>query len=83
MVQVFIKRNTKNKITSYRQKLIAALNFKDYEKFNTILLQLSSYSGVSFDFAYELFDDFSGNKNTAFAFVNALSEKNQNVKENN
>lgn len=83
VVQVFIKRNTKNKITSYRQKLIAALNFKDYEKFNTILLQLSSYSGVSFDFAYELFDDFSGNKNTAFAFVNALSEKNQNVKENN
>lgn len=81
VVQVFVKRNTKNKISSYRQKLISALNFKDYEKFNTILLQLSSYSGVSFDFAYDLFDDFDNNKNAAFAFVNALSEKKKLDKE--
>ncbi|WP_022748674.1 type I CRISPR-associated protein Cas8a1/Csx8 [Lachnobacterium bovis] len=75
VVKVFVQRNSKNKITSYRQKLISALNFKDYERFNTILLQLSSYSGVPFEFAYDLFDDFENNKNIAFTFVNALSEK--------
>lgn len=64
-----------NKVTAYRQKLISAVVFKDYDRFCEILLQLASYSGVVFNFAYDLFDDFEGNKNVAYAFVNGLNER--------
>ncbi len=63
-----------NKIKSYRQKLISAITFKDYDRFCQVLLQLSDYSGVIFNFAYDLFDDFEENKNVAYAFVNGLNE---------
>lgn len=62
-----------NKVNSYKQKLISAITFKDYERFCEILLQLSSYSEVVFDFAYDLFEDFEGNKNIAYTFINALN----------
>ncbi len=65
-----------NKIKSYRQKLTSAITFQDYDRFCQILLQLSDYSGVVFTFAYDLFDDFEGNKNIAYAFVNGLNETN-------
>lgn len=61
-----------NKTNSYKQKLISSITFKDYGKFCEILLQLSSYSGVVFNFAYDLFDDFEENKNLAYTFINAL-----------
>jgi len=64
-----------NKVNSYKQKLISALTFKDYERFCEILLQLSSYSGVIFDFAYDLFEDFDENKNIAYTFINALNNE--------
>lgn len=64
-----------NKVNSYKQKLISAITFKDYERFCEILLQLSSYSGVIFDFAYDLFGDFDGNKNIAYTFINALNNE--------
>ncbi|WP_026884232.1 type I CRISPR-associated protein Cas8a1/Csx8 [Clostridium akagii] len=69
-----------NKVNSYKQKLISAITFKDYERFCEILLQLSSYSGVVFDFAYDLFQDFDDNKNIAYTFINALN--NESKKEN-
>lgn len=65
-----------NKVNSYKQKMISSIVFKDYERFCEILLQLSSYSGVVFDFAYDLFEDFEGNKNIAYTFVNALNKQN-------
>lgn len=65
-----------NKVDSYKQKLISAITFKDYERFCEILLQLSSYSGVVFDFAYDLFENFEGNKNIAYTFINALNKDN-------
>lgn len=65
-----------NKVESYKQKLISAITFKDYERFCEILLQLSSYSGVVFDFAYDLFEDFEENKNIAYTFINALNKEN-------
>lgn len=68
------KRIEPNKTKSYRQKLISAITFKDYDRFSQILLQLSDYSGVIFNFAYDLFDDFEENKNVAYAFINALNE---------
>jgi CRISPR-associated protein Cst1 len=62
-----------NKVNSYKQKLISAITFKDYERFCEVLLQLSSYSEVVFDFAYDLFENFDGNKNIAYTFINALN----------
>lgn len=64
-----------NKVNSYKQKLISAITFKDYERFCEILLQLSSYSGVVFDFAYDLFGNFDENKNIAYTFINALNNE--------
>lgn len=64
-----------NKVNSYKQKLISSITFKDYERFCEILLQLSSYSGVVFHFAYDLFADFDENKNIAYTFINALNKE--------
>jgi CRISPR-associated protein Cst1 len=70
-----MKEIPENKVNSYKQKLISAITFKDYDRFCEILLQLSSYSGVVFDFAYDLFEDFDENKNIAFTFINALNNE--------
>ncbi|MBU3218182.1 type I CRISPR-associated protein Cas8a1/Csx8 [Clostridium estertheticum] len=70
-----MKTIPENKVNSYKQKLISAITFKDYERFCEILLQLSSYSGVIFDFAYDLFEDFDENKNIAYTFINALNNE--------
>ena len=66
-----------NKLHAYRQKLTSALAFEDYERFNQILLNLANYADETFDFAYDLFEDFEKNKELAYTFVNALyrSEK--------
>ncbi len=63
-----------NKLASYRQKLTSAIVFNDYDRVCEILLQLSNYSNVSFDFAYDLFEDFEANKDVAYSFVNALNK---------
>ncbi len=74
-----VKKNLEsNKLKSYRQKLLSAITFKNYDRFCQILLQLSDYSGVVFNFAYDLFDDFEANKNVAYAFVNGLNESDYN-----
>ncbi|MFR5265177.1 type I CRISPR-associated protein Cas8a1/Csx8 [Clostridium sp.] len=64
-----------NKVNSYKQKLISSVTFKDYDRFCEVLLQLSSYSGVTFNFAYDLFEDFEENKNIAYTFINALNKE--------
>ena len=52
--------------------------FKDYDRYCQVLLQLSNYSGVAFDFVYDLFEDFEKNKDVAYTFINALTpEKNE------
>lgn len=72
-----------NKRASYRQKLISAVVFKDYDRCCQILLQLSNYANVDFDFVYALFEDFEGNKDIAYTFINALTKKNiRNAEEN-
>lgn len=65
-----------NKLASYRQKLTSALTFEDYDRFCKILLNLSNYADESFDFAYDLFEDFEKNKELAYTFVNALRRNN-------
>ena len=66
-----------NKANSYKQKLINAIIAHDYDRVCEILLQLSSYSGVVFNFAYDLFEDFERNKNIAYTFINALNTPNK------
>ncbi len=73
--EVIVKINNENKVNSYKQKLLSAIIFKDNDRFFEILLQLSSYSGVVFNFAYYLFEDFAGNKNIAYTFLNALNNE--------
>ncbi len=70
-----------NKTNSYRQRLTSAIVFKDYDRVCQVLLQLSNYSNVSFNFAYDLYEDFDNNKDIAYTFINALRiGNNENTK---
>ncbi|MDY2596034.1 MAG: type I CRISPR-associated protein Cas8a1/Csx8 [Oliverpabstia sp.] len=69
------KKLPENKRESYKQKLTSAIVFKDYDRYCQILLQLSNYADMPFDFAYSLFEDFEENKDIAYTFVNALTKK--------
>lgn len=69
------KRLPENKLSTYKQKLTSAIVFHDYDRVCEILLQLSNYAEVSFDFAYDLFENFEANKDIAYSFINALSNK--------
>ena len=64
-----------NKRGSYRQKLTSAVIFKDYDRCCQILLQLSNYTGMDFEFVYDLFEDFEKNKDIVYTFINALTTK--------
>ncbi len=77
-----VKKIPENKIESYRQRLTSAIVFKDYDRVCQILLQLSNYSNVSFNFAYDLFEDFENNKDIAYTFINALRKGNDNTSNN-
>lgn len=83
VVEVFKKNKHENKINTYRQKLISAITFHDYDRYNEILLQLSAYSEVPFNFAFDLFEDFEQHKNLAYTFVNALNDTKPQEEKNN
>lgn len=73
-----------NKLKSYKTKLSSALMFKDYRRFCDILMNLGNYKEESFNFAYDLFENFEENESVAYAFVNGLGnryEKNENNEE--
>ncbi len=70
-----------NKYKAYRQKLTSAVVFKDYDRCCQILLRLSIYSGVTFDFVYDLFEDFEKNKDVIYTFINALTSKKEEIKQ--
>lgn len=76
-----VKVVPENKRTAYRQKLTSAVVFKDYDRYCQILLQLSNYSGVAFDFVYDLFEDFEKNKDAAYTFINALTPEKDEKKQ--
>ncbi len=69
------KKIPANKLESFRQKLISAVTFKDYDRAMLILLNLSAYSNVRFGFANDLFEDFEGNKEVIYTFINSLTLK--------
>lgn len=75
------KKIPSNKVNSYKQKLISAIVFHDYDRVCEVLLQLSSYSGVVFNFAYDLFGDFEKHKNVAYTFINTLNTYESEEKE--
>lgn len=66
-----------NKLRSYRQRLINALVLKDYEGYCRILMQLAGYTEMTFDFAFDLFEDFEKNLDIAYSFVNAMGTKSE------
>lgn len=78
----FLREGNQNKLKSYRQKLTSAIVFHDYDRVNEVLLQLSAYIGISYSFAYPLFEDGEGNKEIAFAFINALDGNRNRTKQN-
>lgn len=64
-----------NKVESYKQKLLNSIIFNDKDRTCQILMQLSSYSKVNFDFAYSIFEDFDKNKEIIYTFINALGNR--------
>jgi len=71
-----------NKIDSYRQKLTSAIVFKDYDRVCQILLQLSNYADIPFDFALQLFENFEEHKEIAYTFINTLRKTDKGGKPN-
>lgn len=63
----------KNKVASYRQKLIGTLVAHDYDRLKEVLLSLSSYVDMEFSFFYKLLENTEDNLDIAFAFVSALT----------
>ena len=73
--------NKKNKIKSYKQKLISAMVAEDYDRVNMLLLHLSEFSNTSFAFIYDLFEDFESNKEIALTFIHKFGEQEEKEKE--
>lgn len=62
-------RVSDTKLKSYCTKLINAIILDDYDQFQKILINLSNYAEVPCGFAYDLFEDFEGNKEIAYTRV--------------
>lgn len=74
-------RVSDTKLKSYCTKLINAIILDDYAQFQKILINLSNYAEVPCGFAYDLFEDFEGNKEIAYTFVNSLNRYKNNNQE--
>lgn len=74
-------RVSDTKLKSYCTKLINAIILDDYDQFQKILINLSNYAEVPCGFAYGLFEDFEGNKEIAYTFVNSLNRYKNNNQE--
>lgn len=74
-------RVSDTKLKSYCTILINAIILDDYDQFQKILINLSNYAEVPCGFAYDLFEDFEGNKEIAYTFVNSLNRYKNNNQE--
>ena len=74
-------RVSDTKLKSYCTKLINAIILDVYDQFQKILINLSNYAEVPCGFAYDLFEDFEGNKEIAYTFVNSLNRYKNNNQE--
>lgn len=68
-----------NKLRTYEQKLVSAITLRDYDRVKEIMLHLSSYSQRKITGLVDLFEDFEGNKNLAYTFINALNDSSTNI----
>ncbi|MDN5304616.1 MAG: CRISPR-associated protein Cst1 [Fusobacteriaceae bacterium] len=71
----FIKEKKENKLRSYEQRFISAITLKDYDRVKELLLHISATSQIRIDFAMLLFEDFEGNKDLVYTFINGLGQK--------
>lgn len=72
--QKLIESGKKNKINSYRQKITSALVAHDYDRVKEVLLSLSSYVDIEFNFFYKFLENAEENKDIVFSFTSALTE---------
>lgn len=72
--QTLSKQGKGNKIISYRQKIVGAIVAHDYDRVNEILLNLSTYVGMDFDFAFPLYENPEKNKSIAIVFASKLMD---------
>ena len=71
-----------NKIRGYKKRLISAINLKDYERVQELLLHLSATTQIRMNFLTDVFTDFEENKNLVYIFINLLREKEEFKKTN-
>jgi len=65
-------KDKQNKLDMYITKLTSSVISHDYQQVCDILLQLSNYTGIYFNFAYSLYEDFEENKDIIYTFITAL-----------
>ncbi|MCD8026670.1 MAG: type I CRISPR-associated protein Cas8a1/Csx8 [Clostridiales bacterium] len=75
VTQELVRISGKNKVYSYKQKIISALVAHDYDRVKEVLLSLSAYVKMEFSFIYAFLEDAEKNKDIAFAFASALDVK--------
>ena len=82
LLEMFDKKesNAEKKLKSYRVKLLTAVIANDFDKCMEYLLNLSSYTDVHFKFVHKLLEDFEGNKNMLYNFINELMYDDSNDK---
>lgn len=74
----FREKKIKHKLDTYRNKLISALAARDSRRVNDIMLQLSSYAQVDFQFMHVIFRDFDKHVNLLYHFTNQLNYFSEN-----
>ena len=74
-----IEDNKKNKIRSYKHRIINALMANDYDSIKNLISRLSEETSLEFWFFYKLLDSNGENnaekyKDIIYAFTNAITE---------
>lgn len=74
-----IEDNKKNKISSFKQKIVSALVAHDYDSIKNLISRLSEETSLEFWFFYKLLDSNGENnaekyKDIIYAFTNAITE---------
>lgn len=82
VVRRFIKDNSLNKLTSYRQKLLSSVVAKNHKRILDVLTQLSVYSGVYFSFAFDYIENQTQNEDIIHYFILELDQSRLESKKN-
>ena len=74
------KKIEENKLASYRQKLLSSVVAKNHKRILDILTQLSVYSQVHFNFAFDYIENQTENEDIIHYFILQLVPNNENKK---